>query len=516
MKTSSMNKVLACFLGLFLIFQHSLAQDFSVSRNTNIESDKGTIKWKSSSGFNSFNVEYRGKIEIENDDKDIAAMSDGAYLEISKTVFGSTRSVVIESIGGGKFKKQYYEGRTMVNWEPYGREWLAEILPEVVRTTTLCAESRVKRFFKQGGTSAVLSEIGKIESDYVKSAYADLLMKQPVQAKDYAPIINKVAEGMDSDHYLTEFLKDNTTKFMQDKEATTALFSATRKMDSDHYKTVVIKSALKGQIASLENVKIILQAASMMESDHYITEVLTSLLKQDNLNDAIISEMINTTKSIESDHYRTVVLTQALDKEGLSTASFQRVIESAKGIESDHYVTQVIKHLMDNKLSDDLLTLLLDMVTSVESDHYRTEVLQSLLRRQDLTEAQFDKLIQAASTMDSDHYKSTVLQSALSKKPTLSDGQFNKVIESCGMMESDHYKTVVLQGVYSETLTETKVLAIINASKEIDSDHYVTEVLSEVAPKVKTGSSQLKEAYRTAAKRIDSETYYGRALRAIE
>jgi hypothetical protein len=116
-------------------------------------------------------------------------------------------------------------------------------------------------------------------------------MQQAIQVKDYANIITKVADGLDSDHYMTEFLKDNTAKFMQDKAATTALFSATKKMDSDHYKTIVIKSALKGQTASLENVKIILQAAGMMESDHYITEVLTSLLKQSNLTDAVIAEM---------------------------------------------------------------------------------------------------------------------------------------------------------------------------------------------------------------------------------
>jgi hypothetical protein len=119
MNMSFSSKVLAFFLGLFLILQPALAQDFSVSTNTNIESDKsGTTKWRTSSGLHSFNVEYRGKIEIEDDDKDIASMSDGAYLEISKTVFGSKRSIVIESIGGGKFKKQYYEGRTMVNWDP--------------------------------------------------------------------------------------------------------------------------------------------------------------------------------------------------------------------------------------------------------------------------------------------------------------------------------------------------------------------------------------------------------------
>jgi hypothetical protein len=59
-------------------------------------------------------------------------------------------------------------------------------------------------------------------------------------------------------------------------------------------------------------------------------------------------------------------------------------------------------------------------------------------------------------------------------------------------------------------------MAVIKASEQIDSDHYVTEVLSDIAPRVKTGSTQLKDAYRAAAKRIDSETYYGRALRAIE
>lgn len=482
MSMTSNKQLLACLLGMLVMTQVTLAQDISVSRSTNIEAGKETTRWTTSTGFNSFNVEIRGKIEIENDDRDIAAMSDGAYLKISKSVFGSKRSIVIESIGGGKFKKQYYEGRTMVNWEPDGREWLAEILPEVVRTTTLCAESRVNRFFKQGGTAAVLGEIDKIESDYTKSYYANLLMKYPIQVKDYAPIINKLAEGLESDHYLTEFLKGNTSKFMQDKDATSALFSATHKMESDHYKTIVIKDALNGQVASIENVKIILQAAGMMESDHYITEVLASLLKQNNLNDPIMAELISTTKTIESDHYKTVVLTQALDKQGLSTVSYQRVIESVNDIESDHYVNEVIKHLMGNKLSDELLTLLLNITSSIESDHYRTEVLRALLGRQDLANV-----------------------------------QFNKLIESCSLMESDHYKTVVLQeAASSNSVTDANVIAIINATNHIESDHYVTEVLTDVAPKVKSGSSQVKDAYRAAAKRIDSETYYGRALRAIE
>jgi hypothetical protein len=480
-------RIAASFFGLVLAAQPLVAQttatSSSKSNSVSITSDSrdNTHRYKSSNGFDNFNVEYRGKIEITDDDKDIKSMSDDGYLEISKTVFGSKRSIVIESQGNGKIKKEYYEGRKETAWEPGGKAWLAEILPEVVRTTTLCAESRVSRFFRQGGTNAVVNEMDKIESDYVRSAYANLLMKQSVQEKDYAVIINKVAEKTDSDHYLTEFLKNHTNKFLQNKEATTALFSATRRMDSDHYKTVVIKEALKGQTASLENVKIILQAASQMESDHYVTEVLTSLLKQSNLTDGIIAEIINTTQSIESDHYKTVVLTGAMDKPGLSQISYTKVVESVKTIESDHYITVVLKNLLENKLTDEALNTLLTILPSIESDHYKTEVFTSLFKRQDFKDEQFDKLML-----------------------------------SFGQMDSDHYKAVVLNQALSTPITEAKLVKILQMTSDIDSDHYITDVLSHAAPKVKASGDAARNAYRAAAKNISSETYYGRAVRAVE
>jgi F0F1-type ATP synthase delta subunit len=487
MTFSFTKRIAASFFGLVLLIHPLFAQDASSSSKSkssvsiSTDSRDNIHRWKTSRGFDNFNVEYRGKIEITDDDKDIKSMSNDGYLEISKTVFGSKRSLVIESQGDGKLKKEYYEGRTPVNWDPNGKAWLAEILPEVVRTTTLCAESRVSRFFKQGGTSAVLNEMDKIESDYVRSHYANVLMKQPVQAKDYSAIINKLAEKTDSDHYMTEFLKNNTDKFLQNKEAATALFSATRKMDSDHYKTVVIKQALNGQMTSLENVKIILQAAGQMESDHYITEVLTSLLKQNNLTDGIVSEIINTTGSIESDHYKTVVLTQAMEKSGLSATSYSRVVESVKTIESDHYITQVLGNLLETKLTDDVLNTLLTILPSIESDHYKTQVFTSLFKRQDLKEEQFDKLMPAFERMDSDHYKTQVLTQFLT---------------------SDN--------------SEARLIKVLQMANTIDSDHYITEVLVRAAPRVKSGSAAAKEAYRSAARNISSETYYGRALRAVE
>jgi hypothetical protein len=455
---------------------------FGQSESTTVfASDKGSkMTYKNSDGFNSFKIEVRGTIEVSDDDRDIKSMSADGYLEITKTTFGSKRTIKI-SAQGNTIKREYFEGRSPVTYEPEGRKWLSEILPEVVRTTTVAAESRVNRFYRKGGVQAVLTEINVLEGDYLKAHYANLLMKLPVQVKDYATIITKVSIDLDSDHYLTEFLDNNLSKFMKSNESINALFTATNKMESDHYKTQVITAALRVQPVSLESVKLIMASVSKMESDHYKTEVLTTVMRHPNLTDPILAEMVNVSKTIESDHYRTIVLTNALER-NLSASSYQLVIESVKGIESDHYKTQVIKSMLVKPLDSQVLSNLLSITSSIESDHYRSEVLTDLLKKKDLKEEDFKKLVEYCTTMDSDHYKSQVLQAALST-PQLTDG---------------------------------KLIAVINAAAQIDSDHYITEVLVDAAPEVKSASASVKDAYRAAARNIDSETYYGRSLRAIE
>jgi hypothetical protein len=170
-----------------------------------------------SDGLNSFNIEIRGTIEVSDDDRDISNMSHDGYFEVTKTSFGSRRTIKITREGSVLIKR-YYEGRTEINFDPEGRKWLAEILPEVVRTTTIAAESRVNRFYSKGGTQAVLTEIDAIKSDHVKSYYARMLMKKPVLEKDYATLIHKVTGNMHSDHYISEFLQDNLHKFCETKK----------------------------------------------------------------------------------------------------------------------------------------------------------------------------------------------------------------------------------------------------------------------------------------------------------
>jgi hypothetical protein len=74
----------------------------------------------------------------------------------------------------------------------------------------------------------------------------------------------------------------------------------------------------------------------------------------------------------------------------------------------------------------------------------------------------------------------------------------------------------VLETASSHSLNKSQLIEICKAAQNIDSDHYLTTVLTGIASQVKNSDNEVKDAYRQAAKRIDSETYYGRALRAIE
>jgi hypothetical protein len=476
-------RLMKAFLTIILMTTVGLTHgQISKSYYSSSRNGKDNYVYKTSNGISSFNIETRGKFELTDNDQDIKSMSNDGYLEITKVVFGSRRSIII-SPEGNSLKREYYEGRSKVPFEPDGRRWLSEVLPEVVRSTTIGAESRVNRFYRKGGTTAVLNETNQMESDHVKAHYANLLMGLPVSSKEYASVISQISGALDSDHYLTEFLQKNIEKFLSDKEATTAVFNATRKMDSDHYKTEVIKEALNSSPATLENVRIIMRATSDMDSDHYKTEVITNLLRQNNLTDGIVAEMIDASKSVDSDHYRTVILTKALNKPGLSANSYQRAMESVRDIDSDHYKTEVLKSLIRNPMSEEAQLNLMSMITSIDSDHYMNVIASEMVERQNLSDASFQKLLEAMGSNGSDHYITVFLQNAMERP----------------------------------NLTKPNVQVILQVVGRIDSDHYKTEVLTDVASHIKAlNDASLKEAYRAAAKGIDSETYYGRAMRAID
>ena len=143
-------------LGLLVVtaFLLSPAETFAqrtvMKGNFRTTNDDGSRTITIKNGNKDFRIEYEGDITISDDDKEIVSISRNGYIEIRKTRFGKRRRLFIES-EGGKLIHRYYIGSREVDFNPDGKNWLAEILPDIVRSTTIAAESRVDRFYKKGG-----------------------------------------------------------------------------------------------------------------------------------------------------------------------------------------------------------------------------------------------------------------------------------------------------------------------------------------------------------------------------
>ena len=99
----------------------------------------------------------------------------------------------------------------------------------------------------------------------------------------------------------------------------------------------------------------------------------------------------------------------------------------------------------------------------------------------------------------------------------IGDASIEAIVEGLDDVNSDNYITVIINDLSEkQELTEDQLVMILNQIEEINSDHYKTEALRALAPHVNECGRGVADAYRKAAKSIHSETYYGRALKAID
>ena len=99
---------------------------------------------------------------------------------------------------------------------------------------------------------------------------------------------------------------------------------------------------------------------------------------------------------------------------------------------------------------------------------------------------------------------------------SLNDAQYDQVLRKVEDIDSDHYKVVIIKDVLGAKLTEKHLMSILDAAESIDSDYYKSEVLKNACNLVQDASDDVKSTFRTVARGIRSDTYYGRVARCID
>ena len=266
-------KALLILALLYPSFSEAQRRSTSVNVNSN---GKTTVSIKNSYGKN-FSMEYKGEIELADDDSDVISISRGGYMEIKRSAFGSRRRILIEPDGSGNLIRKYWVGNSQKNFDGEGKQWLSEILLDVVRSTTLGSEKRVNRMYKKGGYYPVLKEIDIIDSDYVKARYIKLLMDKKMDERGLLGTLKRIAK-VNSDHHQADILKHNSALFLSTDALRSTYIETAGKINSDHHKADVLKTLIDTDDISDKQLNSLFLIADDINSDHHQASVLLDVL----------------------------------------------------------------------------------------------------------------------------------------------------------------------------------------------------------------------------------------------
>ncbi len=397
---------------------------------------------------NEIRIEYEGEITLNEEGTDIQSISDRGYFRYRDKQ--ARKEIYIRSNARGELTKEYFIRGKEQPYEPEGRLFFQKILPKLIRESGLGAEQRVKSIYQKTGLSGVLTEIGQIDSDYVKGKYFNYLLEdRSFEDQELARILDQISKQIDSDYEQTKLLVRYRAQFLSNAQTTTAYLQSAQQIDSDYEKSKILR--------------------------------------------------------------------QALEQKDLSASQMSEILKVAAGFDSDYEKAKVIKVLLEERtLSDEQLNLALKATENIDSDYEKSKLLKKILEKNSLNEAQITQAIQAVAQIDSDYEKSKMLI-GMTSAGRLSADQTQLVIQMAARIDSDYEKAKVIRNLLEtnrpSTATINQILKII---PDVDSDHEKGRLLLMLADHIPTDDDALKQAFREAAKTIDSDYEYGKVMRTLE
>ena len=116
-----------------------------------------------------------GKIVFNAAETDVESLSGRAIILEKRD--GTTRRVDIRPDGIGGITRAYSVNAKPQPFDAAGKQWLAALIPALVRETPMNVDQRVARIRAKGGNAAVLDEIERIQSSQSRGKYLEVLLK---------------------------------------------------------------------------------------------------------------------------------------------------------------------------------------------------------------------------------------------------------------------------------------------------------------------------------------------------
>jgi hypothetical protein len=261
--------------------------------------------------------------------------------------------------------------------------------------------------------------------------------------------------------------------------------------------------------------KAVMDETKNMKSDYVKAIYLDYLLQTNTLSTNEMTEIANNVHFLlHSDFEKGKLLKQFSSKYLANATTAQAYLGAVKSIISDFEKANAVKTILNQTLTQEQFSQVLEVANSIGSDFEKAGVLKEVIASNKISPAQFSEVLHAASHINSDFEKAGVLKQIL-KNDKLPEDEFTETLSVVTSVSSDFEKAGVLKQLAgSEIKEESHWISLINSTEKVSSDFEKGNVLREIAEKM-PASENVKTAYLKAAKTISSDFEYGKAIRAM-
>jgi DNA-directed RNA polymerase subunit F/uncharacterized protein YeeX (DUF496 family) len=367
---------------------------------------KGALNYTINKAGTATTLSYEGKITFTDDERDIRSITPGGYFRFSKTTFGNKREVFIQSTSDGTLRRKYYVGKSEVAYEPEGRQWLQEMLPDIIATTGLGAEDRIKRIYAKSGLPGVLAEIDKIDSDYAQTTYYGYLLAIPaLKDQDLRGVMAHLNRNLDSDHEKSTLLRQVAPRYLQNAKNTQEYLAVVSGLSSDYEKAKVLTYVLKMPAISPSSCELVIPAVGRIDSDYEQAKVLRAVLAKPELSPKAHREVITLARTLSSDYDKNRVLLALIANPQYVSAHFGELLGSINTLNSDYEKCRALTYLAGKqKLNTQHYLQLFPVVSSLESSYEKSRTLQQIRATMPVDNAEVRAAyVKAAKTIHSDY-----------------------------------------------------------------------------------------------------------------
>lgn len=356
------------FLSLTLIFAGAQGKPADQTRRSN-----SNWIWNHSDDGVRLRLTVNGRVKFAEDYSDVTSISDGGSIEVTEERDGVKRRFEAVSSGGAITRSYYVQGQRRP-MDDEGRAWLSRILSEAAFQGGYDAPDRVRKLLDEKGADAVLAEISRLRSDYVRRIYFDELLKDDrLDSATRERAIRQASREISSDYEKAQLL----IKASEKRSGDGAIIEGADSISSSYEKGRVLAALLRKSDLDRNALTAIIRSASSISSDYEKAQLLIKAAEKRPVNDTIIEGA----DSISSDYEKGRVLATLLRKGDLDKAALARIIKSATSISSDYEKAQLLVKVAPFASSDESLrNALVDAAKTIHSEYERGRVLSAVFK----------------------------------------------------------------------------------------------------------------------------------------